>query len=197
MDLELIPKYIINLPERVDRLNQIQSELKWLFFDQAHNLVSGIKHARSQTGIALSHMACIQSAKDNLSPYCIIMEDDCIFQGKEKTREYVYKAMANLPEDWDLLLGGIYETKGLTKYNDYWSKTKEFCALHFYIVKNTAYDTILSFDKTIHIDRWMAANGGLNCYVTNKMFAIQSNGYSDNVGSMVDYSDKIRKFALL
>jgi hypothetical protein len=43
----------------------------------------------------------------------------------------------------------------------------------------------------------MAANGGLNCYVTNKMFAIQSNGYSDNVGSMVDYSDKIRKFALL
>lgn len=197
MDLEAVPRYIINLPERVDRLRQIESELKWLFFDKSHFVVDGIKHARVQTGIALSHMACIQAAKDNQFPYVIIMEDDCIFQAKEKTREYVYKALQDLPDDWEILLGGIYESKGLTKYNEYWSKTKEFCALHFYIVKNTAYDKILSFDSSIHIDRAMVAKLGLNCYVANKFFAIQSNGYSDNVSKVVDYSDKIRRFALL
>ena len=197
MNIELINKCIINLPERVDRLKQIEAELKWLFFDESHFLVSGIKHRETFTGIAQSHQTCIQMAKDNLFPYIIIIEDDCIFQAKEHTREYVYNALSNLPDQWDLLLGGIYETKGLTRYNDYWSKTKEFCALHFYIVHSNAYDKILSFDGSIHIDRWMASRGELNCYVTNKLFATQSNGYSDNAKQKVDYSNKLRTFDLL
>lgn len=197
MDLDLIPKCIINLPERVDRLKQIESELKWLFFDTNHFVISGIKDPHVHKGIALSHQMCVQLAKDNQFPHVIIMEDDCIFQAKEHTREYVYKAIDNLPEDWDILLGGIYETKQLHTYNEYWSRTDEFCALHFYIVKNTAYDKILDFDGSQHIDRAMVTKIGLNCYVTNKLFATQSNGYSDNAKQKVNYSDKLSKFALL
>ena len=197
MDLDLIDKYIINLPERVDRLKQIEQELKWLFFNDSHFIINGIKAQPVQTGIALSHLACVQSAKDKLLPYVIIMEDDCIFQAQQRTREYVYNAIENLPEDWDLLLSGVYDSKGLTKYNEYWNKTKEFCGLHFYIVKNTAYDKILSFNSTVHIDRWMASKGGLNCYVSSKFFATQSNGFSNNSNKITDYSDKLRKFALL
>ena len=197
MNLELIPKYIINLPERVDRLRQVESELKWLFFDTSHNLVNGIKTHPSREGIAISHLACIQRAKDTLAPYCIIMEDDCVFQAQERTREYVYQALEELPDDWDILLAGVYESKGLHLHNYYWSRTDEFCGLHFYIVKNTVYDKILSYSTADHIDRWMVKRGNLKCYVTNKFFAIQSNGFSDNVNKVVDYSDKLRKFAVL
>ncbi len=197
MDIELIPKCVINLPERVDRLTQLEGELKWLFFDETYHLVNGIRHQRPATGIAQAHLLCVEYAKKKGWPYVIIMEDDCIFQGKHLTREYVSLAMENLPNQWDLLISGVYETNGLKKFNEYWSKTSEFCGLHFYIVNSGAYDRILSYNDTMHIDRWMASRGELKCYVTNKFFATQSNGFSDNVNSPVNYSDKLRRFALL
>lgn len=196
MDIDLIPKYIINLPERVDRLRSVDSELKWLFYDESYTLVDGVRLSPARDGIAQSHLNCIKQAKEGLYPYCIIIEDDCIFQAKEHTREYVYNALENVPDDWDILLSGVYDVKGSEKFNDYWFKVREFCGLHFYIVKNTAYDKILSYTPGTHIDRWMGRSG-LNCYVSKKFFAIQSNGFSDNVGKDVDYSDKLSKFELL
>lgn len=197
MDLDFIPKYIINLPERTDRLRSINSELKWLFFDESYTLVDGVRSTKAKDGIAMSHLSCIKSASEMFAPYCIIIEDDCVFQAKEKTREYVYKALENLPDDWDLLLAGVYESKRSQPFNEYWFKTNEFCGLHFYIVKNTAYEKILSFDSDSHIDRWMARDSGLNCYVSKKFFATQLNGFSDNVKKDVDYSDKLKRFELL
>lgn len=169
------------------------------YLDSFAQKVSGVEHLNPMLGIAQAHINSILIAKQNEWPEVLIMEDDVVFQAREKTLSYLNEALKNVPEDWEVLLGGLYESRGLTKVNDYWSKTGEFCGLHFYIVKSSAYDKIIEgYDERTHFDRWVNKGGKkTKCYVLNKFVAIQSNGMSDNVKKVVDYSDKIKRYSLL
>ena len=196
MDLNLIPKLVINLPERVERLERFNKETNWEV-----SVINGVKASPSWHGIAQAHMNCIKLAKAANWDKVLIMEDDLYIpaKGKAVLVDYLYGAFNDkkVPENWDVLLGGLYHAQHLTKVNNYWSKVGEFCALHFYIVNAKAYDKLLTWDNTNHYDRWMGRQG-LNCYVTNKFFAIQYDGYSDNVNKITDYnSTYLSKFAIL
>lgn len=148
-------------------------------------------------GIGQAHINAILIAKQSEWDKVLIMEDDACFNGKEKTYDYVLNCLDNLPPDWDILLGGIYFSKELKNFNEYWSKVGEFCALHFYIVNYKAYNKILEYNFKQHIDRWMNQNNRLNCYVANKFFATQRNGFSDNTKTKTDYDILLKKYNLL
>jgi len=195
--LQSINKCIINLPERTDRLEQIKGELPYLFKDTRFHLVPGVRNINPMLGIAEAHLSCILKAKINGWDKVLIMEDDCYFQAKEKTLAYLKNALNHVPEDWDVLLGGIYESNGITKIDQYWNKTKEFCGLHFYIVNSKVYDRFLTYTGNYHIDRWVNMNGDLNCYVTAKFVALQRDGFSDNVKQRVNYLDRLKRFEIL
>lgn len=188
-------KLVIHLPERVDRFEAFNKELIYL---PCNNLqyVNGIKHHHPYKGIAQAHLNCVMIAKQNEWPAVLIMEDDVVFQGKERSYDHLLNCLANVPEDWDILLGGIYFGKP-TPVNDHWAKVGEFCALHFYIVNEKAYDKILEWPGDHHIDRWINEKGKLNCYVMRKFIATQRNGHSDNTGSNVNYTDRLKKYKLL
>lgn len=190
-----IPRCLINLPDRPEKLESAIKEMA-SFFDVPHFYkIDGVIESSPYLGIAQAHMNCIQFAKECESPYVIIMEDDIEF--RPGAREYANECFNNLPDDWDILLAGLYSTDKLTPYNDYWQQTGEFAGLHFYVVHSKAYDTILNFKKNSHIDRFMAGPGKLKCFVTNKFFAIQKPGHSDNAGMYRDYTDKLSDFTLL
>jgi GR25 family glycosyltransferase involved in LPS biosynthesis len=196
MNLETTPKCLINLPSRTDRLKLATIQIDSFFDNKAVKYIDGVKDSKPVIGIAKAHLNAISYAKDNDLDNVIIMEDDVLFRANGK--RYAEKCFNNLPNDYDLLLGGIYQSNGLTKYNDYWSKTQTFSGLHFYIVNKQAYDKILNGYKfNCHIDRYMAGVGKLNCYVTNKLFAIQQNGYSDNSKMFCDYNHLLEPFELL
>jgi len=196
MELRHIPKLVINLSSRPDRMDQFKKQIVYL--EDHAKRIEGVEHAKAMLGIAQAHLNCIRLAKQNKWDKVLIMEDDVIFPAKEKTAAYLKEALHNAPEDWQVLLGGVYEVKRIQKTNDYWSKVGEFCSLHFYIIRESAYDTVLEYDKNHHIDRWVNKGGNkLNCYVANKFFALQSAGFSDNVRKRVDYSDRIQRFQVL
>lgn len=196
MDLSSIPKLVINLPERTDRLENFVKQMKYLNCEASR--VNGIKTHRARIGIAVTHMACINIAKASKWDKVLIMEDDVVFQGKEKTLPYLTEALKNVPDDWEVLLGGVYEARRITPVNEYWGSIGEFCSLHFYIVNSKAYDKILQWDGHHHIDRWVNKNGErTKCYVTRKFIATQSSGWSDNVMKRVDYTHMIKRFDLL
>ncbi len=191
MDLESLNKFVINLPSRTDRLEQVKKELAgWNYV-----VVPGIKKESVMAGIGQAHLCCIANAKFLGLPYVLIMEDDLVLRKGIET--YLNEALNNLPEDWDLLLGGAYQIKSFKSYNDHWDELGEFCGLHFYIVNEKAYDKILTYDGQQHIDRWMKKCANLNCYVTKKFVATQRPGVSDNVKSYQDYSHLIKKHKLL
>lgn len=174
-----IPRCLINLPDRPEKLESAIKEMA-SFFDVPHFYkIDGVIESSPYLGIAQAHMNCIQFAKECESPYVIIMEDDIEF--RPGAREYANECFNNLPDDWDILLAGLYSTDKLTPYNDYWQQTGEFAGLHFYVVHSKAYDTILNFKKNSHIDRFMAGPGKLKCFVTNKFFAIQKPVHKDKL----------------
>lgn len=192
MDLHSLNKFVINLSERTDRREQVEKELAGWKFSYA----PGFMDKDPMKGIAKAHTSCIYNAQFLNWSEVLIMEDDVVI--RKGAEEYLNEALNNVPEDWEILLGGVYESKGLTPFNDYWNRTAEFCGLHFYIVRNTAYNKILAYDNKLHIDRWMNyLDQGLRCYVLKKFIATQREGFSDNVKSYKDYSDKLKKFKLL
>lgn len=194
-NLQKTHRCLINLPHRKDKLDSAVVEIESFFGNKYFHLINGVVEETPHKGIAQAHMNCISLAKSNNWDSVLIMEDDLQFRPNAK--EYAIEAFNNAPNDWDILLGGLYSTDKLTPYNDFWQETKEFCGLQFYIVNANAYDTILNFKKNMHIDRFIAGRGELKSYVTNKFFAIQRAGISDNVGMYKDYTDYLTKFELL
>lgn len=198
MNIQILNKCVINLPSRTDRLESVKKELSYLFEDNSFNLIDGVENRVPMLGIAEAHLNCIRLAKNNNWSEVLIIEDDVRFQAKEKTLKFVNEAFNHLPDNWDILLGGLYEADGLTPHNNFWNRTKEFCGAHFYIVNSKCYDEILKYEGRFHIDRFINLGGNkLNCFVTNKFFAIQYDGFSDNVKMKTDYADKLVRFELL
>ena len=195
IDLNKINKCVINLPHRPEKLKQVKEEINSFFDNKEFQLVNGVIEDSPYKGISQAHMNCISLAKSNNWDSVLIIEDDLQFRSNAK--EYANKAFLDIPSDYNILLGGLYSTEKLTPYNEFWQETKEFCGLQFYIVNSNAYDTILNFKKNMHIDRFLAGHGNLKSYVTNKFFAIQRAGHSDNVGMYKDYTDCLTDFNLL
>lgn len=194
MDVTLINKIVINLPERKERLESFKHQFQYIGGE--YQIQNGVRGIPSWKGIALAHLKAIQTAKNNGWDKVLIMEDDVIFQGKEKTLPYINEAMKKLPEDWDMVLGGVYYLRAEDKVNNYWRRIGEFCSLHWYIVNERIYDRIMQWDGNNHIDRWMGTQG-FKIYLPRRMWAIQSNGYSDNVERDVDYSNLLVNFEVL
>nr|WP_298659796.1 glycosyltransferase family 25 protein [uncultured Flavobacterium sp.] len=194
MDFRSLNKLVINLPSRVDRRENVLTQLNGVDFE----FIDGVIDNKPLIGIAKAHLSCVQKAKDNNWPQVLIMEDDLIL--RPNFEKYLNECLYNCPENWDVLLGGVYNSKQYLNYNDFWDKLGEFRALHFYIVNQKAYDKILAYDfeSMQHIDAWMNRHGrNLNCFVTKKFIATQQSGFSNNANATVDYSHLISKVKLL
>lgn len=186
MDLRSLNKYVISLPHRTDRLSLVQKELEgW-----DYTVIPGVLKDNPVHGIAQAHLNCIQQPG-----HVLIMEDDIVL--RNGAENHFNQALQHAPEGWDILLGGVYETKGLAPVNEYWDQLKGFCGLHFYLVNEKAKEKILNYDfnSNQHIDRWIGKN--FNCYVLKKYIATQRSGFSDNVKKEADYSHLIKKSQLL
>jgi hypothetical protein len=192
--LSSINKLVINLPERTDRLIKFYERADTIGLTNV-KIVNGIRKHTPFHGIAEAHMECIKIAKANNWDKVLIMEDDVMFS--QGFTEYTTKVFNDLPTNWDILLGGIYHARTSVSVNSNWNKVSEFCALHFYMVNSRAYDKLLTYDYTQHYDRWIGRLG-INCYVPKKLFAIQEDGFSDNVGKVTDYNNTyLKKFDIL
>ncbi len=189
-------KVVINLPERSERLERFKMNFNRLHPDSTFKVIDGVRKQPVHVGIAEAHLNCIGLAKENGWDKVLIMEDD-LYIPNIKANEYMTSALNKLPEDWDVALGGVYWRRSEIKINNYWKKISEFCSLHWYLVSSKCYDKLLTYDGSNHYDRWVGTQG-LNVYCTNKYFAIQYDGWSDNVNQETKYNDTyIKKQDLL
>lgn len=197
LDLNNIEICVINLPNRTERLERTKNEIAKFWGENKNiNIIPGVVMQHSYQGIATAHMNAIQYAKDKGLEQICILEDDVWFQS-EKSKEYADNCFNNVPDDYNILLGGIYSGTTNVSDNVYWNIPKNYCALHFYIVRNTVYDKLLSFQKNSHIDRWIAINIE-KVYVSKEFFAIQYDGFSDNVKQQTNYnSTRLKSYPVL
>ncbi len=128
----------INLEYRKDRNIHSINEIKKLGVEP--NRFNAIRMKVGIVGAVMSHMKCVQEAKEKGLPYICIFEDDLVIKNPDKLKRKVDKLFN---KDWDILMLGGNNFKPFTEFADYIKVNKCFC-LTGYIVKEHYYDTLLN-----------------------------------------------------
>lgn len=133
-------------------------------------------------GICMSHKRIISDAKANNLPYCLIMEDDCVFSAPGAFDYF----LSHVPQEYDLFMGLIYhgEIKESRVMNGFSG------GITFYLVNEKFYDIILDMPDSAHLDREM----GEICFkqkyfVCDPFVCFQMASFSENMRKKMDYSN--------
>src|SRR3989344_5324731 len=189
--MKVLPKigYCMNLDTRTDRWEQVTKDFIRLsnIMDISIERVSAeAVPSKPMDGVTKTVKKIITIAKEQNLPYVLILEDDLFIIDANK----VIQCLNNAPEEWDLLSGGVYFLCKDTPFNNDWMKIKDFCAMHFIIIKNTVYDTILNMNiNGNHIDRYLGnlvRTNKLKMYVMYPMPCQQKSSFSNLRGRIVN-----------
>ncbi len=175
-----IPVYVLNLPERTDRLEHIKKQFEGKS-EFAVTIIEACKHKTGATGLWLSIRKAVQIAEENDEDVIIICEDDHEFT-KDYTKEYLIRNIIEASEQGlDMLIGGVIDMKTALPVatNRYWISS--FWSTQFIVLYRSIFQPVLdeTFDTTV------SADGKLSEMVINKavlfpFVSIQREfGYSD------------------
>jgi glycosyl transferase family 25 len=100
--------FLINLPQRVDRLSDVSLTLHSLNVTNA-TVIRAIPHPCGAMGCTLSHVLAMQQCLEAGVPSCLVLEDDfAVRDGNYGTAlaavDVFFKAAATLPLHWDVLM---------------------------------------------------------------------------------------------
>jgi hypothetical protein len=180
---------VINLDSRPERMDLTTVELQNFGFDHIFRFpaISG-----GESGCAKSHYECLKG--DGL---LFLFEDDIIFEvgaGKILT-----KAMAQLPDDFDLLyLGANVKTPANQYSKNLFKITGGVHCTHAILYSDKGRHRMLDLwrpEKEVYrqIDHWlyMKGQGLMECYVCSPLIAFQRPDYSDIRLQYFDYRDEM------
>jgi GR25 family glycosyltransferase involved in LPS biosynthesis len=175
---------LINLEKRKDRLDQFDKQAKSLGIN--YERLQAVEAADPRFGCKLSHLAALSKYDSDV---VFIFEDDAVFvEDFEKKFE---EAMNSVPRDWHMLYFGAHLLKK-ERVNDYWVKSLECSSTHAYAVKKQFVHRLINsaMNPTNHIDVDFATlHKDLIAYAARPTLVYQGPGYSDILGSDVDYKD--------
>lgn len=191
--------YVINLLKDTHRKEYFIQE----FQDYFHiNFIEGINDENPKKGCFLSHLKCIQYAKNNNMDYIIVLEDDCII--KEEKTNFIHKFniikeyLLNNMNTWNLFLGATNnvktrDIKNKFKYHELnLFKLDKGNTFHFVIYNKNCYDYFLNYKFNVQpIDKiWHKKLFAIVCV---PFLCIQKPYYSNILKKDVDLIDIFKK----
>jgi len=189
----------INLDHREDRLKHAEEE--FLKLNITAERVSGIQTKMGNIGCTLSHIKCLNIAKERGWPYVFICEDDIEFTDVSTFTNSISQFYRDDLE-WDLLVIGGNNCPPFQKINDYYIRVYNVQTTTGYIVKSHYYDTLITnfkegleklmrepdkktmFSLDIY---WKTLQKKDKWYMIIPLTVIQYNDYSDIEHKHVDY----------
>jgi hypothetical protein len=134
----------INLESRVDRLIQVKAELlQWGI--QNPERFNAVKTANGAIGCTMSHIKCLELAKERDYPHVFICEDDihCVDIPRMCAQvEEFYKA--NTGDTWDVLILGGNNAPPYRMLNDGLMQVYNCQTTTGYIVRRHYYDKLIA-----------------------------------------------------
>ena len=131
----------INLESRKDRRQHIEKELKDLGLKGKR--FNAIKMENGAIGCSMSHLKCLQNAKENGLSHVMILEDDVMFHDKALFVKQINGFMANHAE-WDVILVAGNNQRPYAEVDEYCVKPTKCQTTTGYIVKQHYFDILIS-----------------------------------------------------
>jgi len=159
MNLDTIPKFVINLERRPDRLQKIKKELSYIGWD--YEIFKAIDK-NDHRGCSLSHADIIKKAKENNWDEVLVIEDDCTFMPYSKSlieqinnqcsdlEYYIFNLSPTLDrpvrisEKYNLLL----DLTNLPEKNEY---QRGIFATNMILYHKNSYDIVLEIERPENI----------------------------------------------
>lgn len=139
--------YVINLDHRTDRWETIKKMCTACGIYP--NRVSAVKATPGSDGCAMSHIKVATIASEKSEPWYLVLEDDALFTPDQwasftKLLPFLWEHR----DEWDIFTGGPNRSADFKLiYRKPLIYSLKTWGSHFWLVKNTAYDTIKSWKK--------------------------------------------------
>lgn len=137
--------FYINLKHRVDRMRRAETQFKAMGVTAER--VDAIECRNGVIGCALSHIKCIEIAKERRLPYACICEDDILFLNPEQTKQSI-SLILNGTVQWDIILLGANIAPPYLKLTNQCMTVRNAQTTTGYIIKQAYYDTLLQNIRT-------------------------------------------------
>lgn len=131
----------INLDSRVDRFEHALQEFEKMNIQVER--VSAIKNKNGAIGCTMSHIKCLQIAKNRDYDYVFICEDDITFLDPSKLKDSAEKFKKHMKSKWDVLIIGGNNVPPYEKLSDYCARVFSCQTTTGYIVQKHFYDTLI------------------------------------------------------
>jgi glycosyl transferase family 25 len=133
--------FYINLESRVDRKQHVEEQLANIGICATR--FNAIKLTNGAIGCSMSHLKCLEIAKQNNWEHVLIVEDDILFLNPELFKNQVDKFLKK-HADFDVLLIAGNNVPPYQKIDDSCVKVYRCQTTTGYIVKRHYYDTMIS-----------------------------------------------------
>ena len=130
----------INLDERTDRREQAENEFKRLGLNAQR--VPAVKTKPGALGCTLSHIKCLEIAKEKDWDHVMICEDDILFAKDTDLIKKQFTTFLNHHKDWDVIALGLFVIDGVYVDESTARITKAWCTT-CYLVRKEYYDILL------------------------------------------------------
>ena len=192
--------FYINLEEREDRKKKTKKEFKQLKIKIQR--MKAIKLENGRIGCSMSHLKCLQHAKENNLDHDLIVEDDIHFMNIKLFKEQLNKFLSSSIE-WDVVLFAGNNLPPYQIYGDFCVKVSRCQTTTGYLVKNHYYDILISNIKESiqhllkepdrHIDYaidkyWFKLQEKDNWFIITPLSVVQREYYSDIEKRETNYS---------
>ncbi len=207
--------FYINLEARADRKKHIEAELKTIGFPSFERF-SAIKmpNGDGRIGCSMSHVKCLELAKERSYSHLLICEDDTLFLQPELFKEQLNKFLSKR-YNWDVVLFAGNNVPPYERIDDTCICVSRCQTTTCYMVNGKYFDTLIANMKEglkklmqepynhFHyaIDKyWITLQQKDNWYMITPLTVIQREDYSDieqkrtNYGKMMVDLDKAYLF---
>lgn len=188
--------YCINLKERTDRWEKVQSQFELLGLQVER--FDAVKRKRGHDGCILSHMSLWKKLKSK--GIFMIVEDD-LKVVVDNPKEILEKAMSQLPDDWDMLYLGATLNQKPERYSENLVRIEKAWTTHaiIYNNQNGVVDAIIDKMDMYKVDVVLAdvIQKEFKCFMTYPMICSQAEGFSNIVNKYTDYHaimDRYKKY---
>jgi GR25 family glycosyltransferase involved in LPS biosynthesis len=195
----------INLDERTDRKTHIEEQLNKVGFKNFKRF-KAFKTTNGAIGCTISHLKCLENAKEKNLSHVLIFEDDTLFLDPPHFKQQFNTFLSN-HKSWDVVLLAGNNMLPYTKIDDTCIKVTYCQTTTAYLVNGKYFDTLIAnisagLTKLIRnntqrglyaIDKyWLTLQKKDNWYLIVPVKVIQKEGYSDIEKKVVNYNSVMK-----
>jgi GR25 family glycosyltransferase involved in LPS biosynthesis len=195
----------INLDERPDRKTHIEEQLNTVGFKN-YKRFKAIKTINGAIGCTMSHLKCLENARDNNLTHLLVFEDDTLFLDPPHFKQQ-FNTFLSRHKSWDVVLLAGNNMLPYTKIDDTCIKVTYCQTTTAYLVNGSYFNTLISNIKDglqklmqsqmnrflYAIDKyWLILQKSDNWYLIVPLKVIQKEGYSDIEKRVVNYNSLMK-----